>query len=45
MNSPICITKIQPFVDQWGTHLQPDPEYAIIFEHPFMGEKLILPFY
>lgn len=42
MNSPICITKIQPFVDLWGTPLQLHPDYPILFDHPFMGKKNIV---
>jgi hypothetical protein len=39
MNTPICINKIQPFVNKWGTQLQPHPEYPITFNQPFMGKK------
>ena len=35
----MCINKIQPFVNKWGTQLQPHPEYPITFNHPFMGKK------
>jgi hypothetical protein len=34
----ICIENIPRFINQWGTPLQPQPDYQNYFEIPLIGK-------